>query len=139
MSVVTNSPRSGGFFDTVAQANEEMMLQIYRASLYWVVCLLIAIRKTKTEAYCIRCIIVVAELVDQELADNGRRFSIVKPHTGYSLQQTLQLRVSFTRVESRGNYLSDEVFREVAEIVRTRDVSVCEEVLIRVFWIITVA
>lgn len=34
VSVVTNSPRSGGTVDTVAQANEEIIVQMYIASEY---------------------------------------------------------------------------------------------------------
>ena len=67
-------------------------------------------------------VVVELELVDQELANHGRRLPIFKPHPS----------------NSRDKVLSHEVLGDVREVVGLGHVAVLEQVLLRVLRVVAV-
>jgi hypothetical protein len=88
----------------------------------------------------VRSVIIVPQLINQELSDNGWCFAILESYSGYCIHKALKVLVEIpSSVRGRLEiYLSNKVLGEVREIVRFRDISVREKILVRIFWLVTI-
>jgi hypothetical protein len=89
----------------------------------------------------VRCVIIIPQLINQELPDNGWCFAILEPYSGDCIHKTLKflVEVPSSVCGHLEIYLSNEIFGKIREIVRFRDIGVCEKILIRIFWLVTVS
>lgn len=91
--------------------------------------------------YQVGCVVVVPQLVNKELPDDWWSLPVLEAYSRYRPYETLCKRLSVANEPLRQPvlYLSYEVFRKIAEVVRSWHIRMVEKIWFGILGVVTIA